>query len=123
MKCEICKYKQDIANSKEAGVAVCIRNASHFPVNYEDECHFLPSKRELLCRDCARYGEDYACIEAEADDNACIDGKLCEGFIDAKEQEFQKILMWWKAQGMYDRDKIEEMIDKVEEFYNDIKCQ
>ena len=47
MRCEKCKHKQDIANSNETGAAVCIRNASHFPVNYEDEYHFLPPKREL----------------------------------------------------------------------------
>lgn len=40
MKCEKCK--QNIANSNETGDAVCIRNVSYFPVNYEDECHYFP---------------------------------------------------------------------------------
>lgn len=75
----------------------------------------------MFCCDCARFGEDCACIEAEADSSAYISGKICAGFVDKGEQEFQDILMFWKVQGLYDRDKIEELIDMVEEVYNDIE--
>lgn len=123
MKCEMCKYKQDIANSKETGAAVCTRKASYFPVNYGDNCHFIPKKRELLCGDCVRFGEDFACVESEANSKAYINGKLCAGFIDAKEQDFLEILMFWKVHDLYDRDKIEKIIAEFEDFYTDIEMQ
>lgn len=72
----MCKYKQDIANSKETGAAVCTRKASNFPINYGDNCYFLLRKRELQCGDCARFGEDFACIESEVNSNAYITGKM-----------------------------------------------
>ncbi len=123
MRCEMCKYKQDISNSRETGVALCTRNSSYFPVYYNDNCYFIPQKRELVCGDCARFGEDFACIESNVDSKAYINKKLCTGFVDAKKQEFERILMFWKVQEMYDRTKIEKMIDEIENLYNDIEEQ
>lgn len=30
---------------------------------------------------------------------------MCIGFIDKREEEFNSILMFWKVQGLYDREK------------------
>lgn len=119
MKCEKCKYKQAIGNTRETGAALCTKNTTYFPINCKDDCHFIPKMKELCCSDCVRFGEDSACMTAEADDKVYSDGRLCGGFIDAKEEEFMKILMFWKVQNLYDRAKIEKMIDEFEEFYND----
>lgn len=123
MKCEKCKYLQAIGNTVETGAALCTRNKSYFPVNCKDNCHFIPKKKELCCSDCARFGEDFACFTAMADDKVYNNGNRCDGFIDAKEEKFTEILMFWKANNLYSRDKIEKMIDEFEAFYNDIEEQ
>lgn len=124
MKCEECRYKQDIGNTKETGAALCSRDTSYFPINCGDDCHFLPPNRELFCRDCVRFTDDTACMTMEADDSAFDkEGHLCPGFIDLRENELIEILMFWKTQGLYDRAKIEGIINDFEEFYNDIKEQ
>lgn len=123
MRCKICKYKQDIANSKETEAAICTRQAEYFPVKYNDFCHLIPQKRKLVCGDCARFGEDFACMEAKPDSNAYVNGKLCAGFVDAKKQEFMEIFMFWKSQNLYDRAELEKIIDELENFYDDIELQ
>lgn len=117
MKCKNCKYKNDIANTEETGSAICSYPDSWFPVHIEDNCHYIPEKEELTCGDCLRLGEDTACIGCLAEDSAIDNGKLCAGFIDKREEEFSKILMFWKVQGFYKRDKINELIDKFEKKY------
>lgn len=123
MKCEICKYRLNIANTKESGSALCSRNSSYFPVNFYDDCHFIPKKRELVCADCACFGEDFGCFGMEADDKVFSNGRQCSGFIDTRKQDFNQILMFWKVQGLYDRDEINKMIDAFEIFYDDIERQ
>ena len=76
---------------------ICSYPSSWFPVHIEDNCHFIPSKVELTCGDCARLGEDTACLGCVADDSAMEDGELCFGFIDKREEELQDILMFWKV--------------------------
>lgn len=89
---EMCKYKQEIGNSEETGMELCTRNTSYFPVNYKDDCHFIPQRRELVCGDCAALGEDFGCMGMEVDSSAYMDGKLCWGFRDLRKQEFANIL-------------------------------
>lgn len=48
MKCKNCKYKTNIVNTSETGSAICSYPSSWFPVNIEDNCHFIPEKRKLL---------------------------------------------------------------------------
>ena len=48
LKCKNCKYKTNIANTSETGSAICSYPSSWFPVNIEDNCHFIPEKRKLL---------------------------------------------------------------------------
>lgn len=40
------------------------------------------------------------------------------GFIDKRKEELNSILMFWKVQGFYDREKINELIDEFEQFYD-----
>ena len=123
MKCKECKYKNTIANTDQSEIAICSYPNSWFPVHMEDDCHFIPEKKELTCGDCARLGEDSACIGCFAEDSAYDDGKLCSEFIDKQEEEFSKILMFWKVQGFYDRKKIEDLMDSFEESYRKLTEQ
>ena len=50
------------------------------------------------------------------DDKVDDHGERCIGFIDAKEEQFTEILMFWKVNDLYSRDKIEKMIDEFEAF-------
>lgn len=45
MKCKNCKYKTNIANTSETGSAICSYPSSWFPINIEDNCHFIPEKK------------------------------------------------------------------------------
>ena len=55
MKCKNCKYKTNIANTSETGSAICSYPSSWFPINIEDNCHFIPEKKEITCSDCSRF--------------------------------------------------------------------
>lgn len=59
-----------------------------------------------------------ACFGCSEDDSAIFNGQLCKGFIDKREEELNRILMFWKVQGFYDREKINELIDKFEQLYD-----
>ena len=59
-----------------------------------------------------------ACFSCSEDDSAIFNGQLCKGFIDKREEELNSILMFWKVQGFYDREKINELIDKFEQLYD-----
>ena len=37
---------------------------------------------------------------------------------DKRKEELNRILMFWKVQGFYDRKKINELIDEFEQFYD-----
>lgn len=68
MKCGKCKFKINIGNTEETGAAFCSRVSSYFPINCKDDCHFLPRKKELYCKDCSRLGRDTACMTAREND-------------------------------------------------------
>ncbi len=120
MKCKNCKYRKNIGNTNETGSAICSYSSSWFPVNIENNCQLIPEKKELTCGDCSRLGEDTACFDCSEDDSAIYNGQLCRGFVDEREEEFKEILMFWKVQGFYDREKINKFIDEFEEFYDDL---
>ena len=117
MKCKDCKYKNNVANTEETGNAICSYPSSWFPVHLDDNCHYIPERKELTCGDCARLGEDFACIGCFAEDSAYDDDELCSSFADKKEEELNEILMFWKVHDFYDREKINGLIDKFEESY------
>ena len=93
LKCKNCKYKTNIANTSETGSAICSYPSSWFPVNIEDNCHFIPEKKEITCSDCSRLHEDMACFSCTEDDSAIFNGQLCRGFIDKRKEEIGKILL------------------------------
>ena len=68
MKCGKCKFKINIGNTEETGAALCSRVPSYFPINCKNDCHFLPRKKELYCKDCSRLGRDTACMTAKEND-------------------------------------------------------
>lgn len=59
-----------------------------------------------------------ACFSCSEDDSAIFNGQLCREFIDKRKEELNSILMFWKVQGFYDREKINELIDEFEQFYD-----
>lgn len=118
MKCKNCKYKTNIANTSETGSTICSYPSSWFPANIEDNCHFISEKKEITCSDCSRLHEDMACFSCAEDDSAIFNGQLCRGFIDKRKEELNRILMFWKVQGFYDRKEINELIDEFEQFYD-----
>lgn len=75
-------------------------------------------KKEITCSDCSRLHEDMACFSCAEDDSAIFNGQLCRGFIDKRKEELNRILMFWKVQGFYDRKEINELIDEFEQFYD-----
>lgn len=123
MKCKNCKYRKNIANTSETGSAICSYSNSWFPINIENNCYFIPEKKELTCGDCSRLTEDTACFGCSEDDSALYNGQLCRGFVDEREAEFKQILMFWKVQGFYDRERINKLIDEFEQFYDNLLKQ
>ena len=91
---------------------------TEFVVNVEDSCHYIPEKKELTCGDCSRLNEDTGCFACQETDSAMYNGHLCIGFIDKRDEEFNSILMFWKVQGLYDREKINKLLDDFEQSYD-----
>lgn len=119
LKCNNCKYKTNVSNTEETGTAICsYPQGEWFVVNVEDSCHYIPEKKELTCGDCSRLNEDTGCFACQETDSAMYNGHLCIGFIDKREEEFNSILMFWKVQGLYDREKINKLLDDFEQSYD-----
>lgn len=114
MKCENCKFRRNLGNTKETGKALCIYPASHFITDITDDCHILPVKKELTCQDCVNYYEDPGCIGCLPDESAYINGELCIQYRDKKMDDLEEILLYLKVQGLYDRDKIIGILDEIE---------
>ena len=74
--------------------------------------------KELTCGDCSRLNEDTGCFACQETDSAMYNGHLCIGFIDKREEEFNSILTFWKVQGLYDREKINKLLDDFEQSYD-----
>lgn len=123
MLCKNCKYKQVIANTKETGMALCTHNTSYFPIHEDDTCHFLPPKKELTCKDCKNFYDDMGCAGMNENDSIYRNEKMCHGFIDRREDDFTEIIRFWQTHGLYDRKKIENLLNQIEAFYHDIKGQ
>ena len=119
LKCRDCKYFM----KNEGGLELCTRNMSWEPTEPDRDCIFLPPKKELHCEDCWRYENDLACYGVSPEDSVYRYGELCTEFIDAKEDELYAILGHWKSCGLYDRDRINRLIDSFEESYADLDEQ
>ncbi len=123
MKCRNCKYKNDVANTGECNKGLCSYPTSWFPIDLDDDCHFIPKVEELKCKDCWHLHNDYACFSCDEEDSAYDDGELCWMFEDLKKDDFSAILMFWKTHGLYDREKINEMLDDFEKRYRELTEQ
>ncbi len=111
-KCKKCLYKKKIAT---LGQGICSYDERGCLVNDEDYCHYLGVPQELTCGDCARLSYDSGCAGCREDESAFHAGHLCRGFQDRHEDDFIEILTFWLVHDMYDRQKIEKMLDEFEE--------
>ena len=84
-------------------------------MNDEDYCHYFGAPQELTCGDCSRLTYDSGCVGCREDESAYHFGHLCHGFQDRREDEFIEILLFWLSHDMYDRNRIEKMLDGFEE--------
>ena len=97
--CGECKKYMSTATE---GHGVCSTNTGFFPVKASDTCHFVPPE-SLCCRDCSRFGEDFACMTAAPDDSIYEDDERCGGFIDKSMDTIQQELFHLYLK--YDGDK------------------
>ena len=110
--CRNCEYFKTPASDDHS---ICSYNESWFPVEDEDTCHMPGMPHEFTCGDCSRLGEDMGCAGCSEEESAYHDGKLCRGFRDRREDELWDILSFWLVNGMYDRTKINQLLDHFEE--------
>ncbi len=116
--CKDCKYF-----SKGENISLCKRNDSWEITKSDNKCRFLPKMAELTCGDCWCLKHDMGCVGCSSDDSAYINGKLCCGFTDLRESMLMEILSFWKSRSIYDRNKINKMIDDFEKDYDDLVGQ
>ena len=90
-----------------------VRIHSYFPVHINDACHCLPDTT-IRCKDCDRYGSDFACMTTEPNDPVFRDGHFCGGFIDKREIAVEEAIRVWKAWGFDYRSKIDEITKRCE---------
>jgi len=107
MKCIECKHLNRIANTDETRQGICGYPMSFFPVCVDEECKYALAP--YTCKDCDRFGNDWACMTALEDDPVDSEYGMCWGFIDKKESEVFSALAEWTLRG-YD---IQEKLDKV----------
>ncbi|MDE7098251.1 MAG: hypothetical protein K2O60_03805 [Ruminococcus sp.] len=106
MKCKDCEKYMPTAEKSQG---VCSLSASWFPIKSEDDCHYI-SFEELKCKDCSRFGNDFACYTVDENDSA----EDCIGFIDIQGQNIYNALWDWFKRGIYSREKVMELCDKFE---------
>lgn len=118
--CKNCKFKKDIGNTTETGAAICTNTTAYFPINITDKCHLIPEKKELKCSDCKCLTEDFGCAGCSPEDSAYTNGSLCKGYTDNNLDQFEEIIKFWMVQGLYNREKINDMLDTLENLYLDL---
>ncbi len=118
LKCRDCKYY-----SGEENIHLCKREECWKVIKPDDDCRFLPETRELTCGDCWRLMNDPACTGYRCEESAVTDGKLCPMYIDKRVEDLKYILIFWMAHGLFEREKVNTMIDKFEKDYNELIYQ
>lgn len=115
MKCKDCK-KYLGTETNEYGF--CSLPESYFPTKFDDDCCYLQNYA-IKCKDCYRFGKDFACLTADEND----DVSDCPGFIDAEEENVLKAFLVWLGRGNYSREKVLKLCDEFEqsEEYNFFK--
>ena len=112
MKCKNCPKFIAIAQEgkpREASeYGICSMPSSHFPTAAENDCCYISSR--ITCKDCARFGEDFACFTADENDDASD----CCGFIDICEENVLDSFRIWLSRSEYSREKIMKLCDEFE---------
>ena len=107
MKCKYCEKYIKIATP---GHGVCSMPDSYFPTMAENDCAYIASGK-LTCKDCGRFGNDFACFACLEDDDATG----CGGFIDIQEENVLNAFQIWLSRGEYSREKIMALCDEFED--------
>lgn len=124
-KCKNCKFFQEIGNTNATGAGLCTVSNSYGATNKENKCPLFYSRQidfkdlyklqsNLKCRDCDRFGVDYACFTCKEDDSAWGKGNLCAGFIPKQLEEVESILFTWYVQGLNVREILSDSLEKIE---------
>ncbi len=116
MNCINCKYKRNLGSAIDK--CICTYAINNTIVQIRDACRFFPKQEKLKCGDCTNLYEDAGCFGCRPEESAIMDGKLCDGFSDRKEEDMRAILAYWKSRGIYDRKRIDRLIDDFEAEYS-----
>ena len=106
MKCKNCEKYFTTATP---GHGVCSMPSSYFPTEAENDCCYISPR--ITCKDCGRFGNDFACFTVDEHDDA----KGCIGFIDMQEEDVLNAFRIWLSRGVYSREKVMKLCDEFEE--------
>lgn len=84
-----CLYFLEVANTKETKQGICAIGDSYEPTKAGAKCPL--DIQPYTCSNCARFGNDAACMTCLAEDSAYHHGELCSGFIP---DGYDKVLQW-----------------------------
>ncbi len=118
LKCKDCKYYVDADNMQ-----ICNRSTNWEITKPNAVCKYQPQMVKLTCGDCWCQKFDPGCAGVTPNDSPFFDGKLCPDFTDLKEEVFRSVLSFWKSRGIYDRKRINKLIDTFESDYEDLAGQ
>ncbi|MCR5596129.1 MAG: hypothetical protein K6G12_09790 [Lachnospiraceae bacterium] len=119
--CKDCKYC--IKNDDPGGLTLCTYNSGWEITELENNCMYIPEEKEPVCGDCRWIREDTACWGCMPEDSALHRGKLCKDFCYKNEDAFYEVLSYWKSRGIFDKNRVCELIDEFEKAYDDLIAQ
>lgn len=107
LKCKDCtKYKP----TADKNHGVCSLPEDWFPTKADDDCRYV-SVEEFKCKNCLRFGYDFACFAVDENESA----ESCSNFVDIQEKKIYEVLWDWFKRGIYSREKVMEMCDEFEQ--------
>ncbi len=122
LKCKNCKYF--MSAKEKSNVSLCKREPYWEVTDPDNSCRYLPEEKKPVCGDCSHFASDPACFGMHENEVPIWhDTKLCSGFSYKNEDNFFEVLSFWKSRGIYNRDKIDKMIDDFESDYADLENQ
>lgn len=121
LKCKNCKYLTE--SDKKDNVSLCKYESYWEVTDPEKPCKYLPEEKEPVCGDCARF-HDPACSGCQEDEVPIwADDRLCTDFVYKNENNFYEVLSYWKSRGIYDRGKVNQLLDDFEKNYDELANQ
>lgn len=111
MICKDCKHFLKIENTESTRQGLCTYFDYLSPVIIDQNCVYL--KGPYTCKDCARFGKDFACMTCEAED------KSCSAFIDKYEEIVERALFDWKMRGFNIKEKVIDIVDHFEKTFKE----